>query len=125
MEEKRKFKRVPARGILGKCRGENQDRDFLINIRDLSPQGIGFESSLDIHYQNVEVILEIENHEIIFKGTLKWIKSKDSDTNPRYFGGLEITEISEQDRAILLIYYTKKLISLLLSPGLSEPILAI
>jgi len=106
---------------MGRCRIGESDREVIVSIRDLCPEGVGFEGSAAIDSEDVELKLEIEGHEVTFKACLKWTKVEEDDYGTKYIGGFQITDITEQEKAILLIYYTKKLISLLLSTGFAHP----
>ena len=122
MQEKRRFKRVPVDNIKARYRIKQAKRDSLLSINDLSPEGIGFSSPIEIDSDKIEVEFEIDGHELHCKACLRWIKPKESSYGANHMGGLQITEISDHDKALLLIFYTNKLISLLLSNSYSSPV---
>jgi len=113
MQENRKFKRISVKNIEGNLNLDAQDKKIPVDIKDITPEGFGFESSMKVDSDSLKLRFNIDGKTLECKVCLQWIRSDDEDYLRKFIGGFKITQISEEDKTVLLMYYLKKILSLL------------
>lgn len=121
MQENRKFKRISVKNIEGNLNLDAQDKKIPVDIKDITPEGFGFESPIKVNSDSLKLRFNIDGKALECKVCLQWMKSEDKDYLRKFIGGFKITQISEEDRTVLLMYYLKKILSLLPQTLLRKP----
>lgn len=117
MEERRKFKRLEVKDIKNRCFVEGTQESFSLDIKDITPNGIGFLGAIDVAQNtDLKIILNINDVDVCCRVRVCWIKP-DEFSDFRY-GGMQITDISQEAKSLLLIKYTNDLLSLYPDPGI-------
>lgn len=119
MVERRKFRRLKVEQLNAICSVVETGQDFPIDIIDITPEGIGFNSPLGLFQGNsLRINMLIDGMDVIFAGKVRWMKT--NHIGDRKIGGMYITEISEYVKSLMLLKYTDLLMASYPEPEISN-----
>jgi hypothetical protein len=115
MLEHRRFRRLEVRNLISSGVLKGGGEQLPLSVINVSPSGIGFEGPLEIREKSiVDICVTLNGCRICFQGQVRWLRKSELEDNKR--GGIEITRISDEGKAVLLVYYTNQLLNMFPDP---------